>query len=190
MTPVVIDADALNCLRSFGLLEGLEQFVLANATKPEPLRCVGYVARHELNPIQDYIARLQATGVLGVLEIPARSAASEQWRQLRRKYPGIDKGEAEAIAWLLTAEAKLPFVSCDIRARHIANQERLRAWDPLDLVHEWIASGVLSLAAACAKLVAWSDDRGARWRPRDYQGVEATLRQRYGGGYLTRLEER
>lgn len=190
MTPIVIDADAVHCLRSFGLLDGLERFVAANQLTPEPLLCMGCVARRELNPIQDEVKRLEALGVLKVSEVLARSPTSVQLRQLRERHRGIDKGEAEAIAWLVTTGLRLPFVSCDVRAREIARAERITAWDVLDLVHEWIAASVLSLDAASDRLVDWSDDRGARWRPRDFVGVEATLRQRYGQGFLLLFDAR
>jgi hypothetical protein len=112
MTPVVIDADAINCLRSFGLLGDIARFVVANPTTPNPLLCVGYVARHELNPICEEIERLEALGVLEVVD------------------------------------------------------------------------------AARTRLVAWSDDRGSRWRPRDFEGVEPTLRRRYGLGFLVGFADR
>jgi predicted nucleic acid-binding protein len=190
MTPVVIDADAVHCLRSFGLLVDLERFIVASGANASPLLCVGYVARHELNPIHDELERLEALGVLSVVTVLAKSPASNMRRELRRRHIGIDKGEAEAIAWLLTQERAHPFVSCDVRARRIAADERLRAWDVLDLVHEWIAAGVLSSEEARLRFVAWSDDRGGRWRPRDFEGVEATLRRRYGASYLVRLADR
>lgn len=190
MTPAHIDADAMNCLRSFGFLEDLEHFVAANPGISEPLLCVAGVARRELNPIQRDILRLETAGVLKVVEVLARSPASQQLRRLREKHRGIDRGEAEAIAWLLAANRVIPFVSCDRRARGIANEEGLPAWDILDLVHEWKVAGVLSLGTACHKLAAWSDDRSAPWRPRDFQGVEGTLRQRYGPKYLVGFEDR
>jgi predicted nucleic acid-binding protein len=190
MTPVVIDADAVNCLRSFGLLHDLEQFIVANSIATKPLLSVGYVARHELNQISNEIERLEKVGVLGVVDVLARSPASVARRALLQRHPGVDKGEAEAIAWLLTNARELPFVSCDVEARRIALVERLTAWDTLDLVHEWIVGGVLSLETARTKLAAWSDNPGARWRPRGFEGVEATLRQRYGQCYLVGFENR
>lgn len=187
MTPVVIDADAVNCLRSFGLLGDVERFIAANPRSTQPLLCVGYVARHELNPISSEIERLERTGVLKVVDVLARSPASEERRALLRRHPGIDKGEAEAIAWLRATSSELPFVSCDREARRIASDERLIAWDALDLVHEWIAGGVLPLETARTRLAAWSDNPGAPWRPRDFEGVEPTLRRRYGRRYLVGL---
>lgn len=190
MTPVVIDADAFHCLRSFGLLGYLEGFCRNGTAPSAPLLCVGYVAHHELNAIHAEIERLVATGVIRVLQIATRSPSSTAGRELRQRHRGIDKGEAEAIAWLLTENPRFPFVSCDVRARRIAHDEGIVAWDPLDLVHEWIIAGVLSADDARSRLVSWTDDPHARWRPRDFRGVEETLRQRFGHEYLVRFEDR
>ncbi|MCA9707954.1 MAG: hypothetical protein KDK70_19030 [Myxococcales bacterium] len=184
MTPVVVDADAVHCMRTFGLLEHVSK------TPLPPLVCTGYVAHHELNPLASEVAAWEAAGLLRVESIPTRSPASRMRRALRERHRGIDKGETEMIAWILACSPTTPLVSCDVRARAIAAQERIVAWDVLDLVHEWLACSIVAIEDARRCVLPWLDDPKARWRPRDFDGLELTLRNRYQDAYLQPFQHR
>ncbi len=187
MTPAAIDADAIHCIRTFGLIAELEGHLATAGVVLPLLICTGYVARHELNPIAGKVAEWEASGLLRIEDVLARSPASQTRRALQERHRGMDKGEAEMIAWILSCSPSTPFVSCDVRALAIARRERVQAWDVLDLVHEWLASRVVTLEAAHACLASWVDDPKARWRPRGFRGIEPTLRDRYGRNYLRPL---
>jgi hypothetical protein len=190
VTPVVLDADALHCLRSYGLSTELEKHVATAAVEAAPLICTSFVAHHELNPLAKEVEQWTSLGLLEIKDVPSRSLASEFRRELRRRHRGIDKGEAEIISWIVTSSRGTPFVSCDVRAREIARAEKILAWDVLDAIHEWLACKMLHHDAAQRCVAPWSDDPHARWRPRDFDGLEATLRKRYGNAYLSPLERR
>jgi hypothetical protein len=72
-----------------------------------------YVARHELNSIAAEIERLESQGAVEIKAIPRRDAT---FRGLIKQ--GVHKGEAEAIAWILSVRKDLRplFVSRDERA--------------------------------------------------------------------------
>lgn len=180
----------MHCIRTFGLLAAVERQAQVAVVSSPPLICTGFVAHHELNSIADEVASWQACGLLRVEDVPSRSPASLRRRSLRQAHPGMDKGETEMLAWILACSPSTPFVSCDARALMIATAERVFAWDVLDLVHEWLACGLISMDTARECLAPWNDDPKARWRPKKFQGIEPTLRSRYESGYLQPLEVR
>lgn len=77
MTSVAIDADALHCIRSFGLLDRAASHV-ETTTDPSPLLiCTGFVARQELNLIARDLTEWEVTGLLRIQDVPSRSPASD-----------------------------------------------------------------------------------------------------------------
>lgn len=184
MTTAAIDADAFFCVHSFDLLAKLSR-----AAGPLIL-CTGYVARIELNDLADELERLTASGLLEIKTIRPKSPAGRRLRQLRKQHRQIHKGEAETLAWIMEESPKTPFVTCDSRARVFARECRVRGWDVLDLVHEWLAQAILTPEVVEASLSEWVDDPHSRWRPKDFISVDRTLRQRYGSEFGLSLRDR
>jgi len=99
--------------------------------------------------------------------VERRTPADRLYRQL--KDTGVDKGEAEAIAWAASLpEPDRPlFISADRGARVAAAKQQVRAGDVLDLVVLLVENCVLLKETARAKLAPWADREQQLGRPRD-----------------------
>lgn len=118
---------------------------------------------------------LVRAGRIELHEVTAKTEAWARWRTLRRE--GVDKGEAEAIAWALgEPEARRPmFVSIDGGARGRAERAKLDAVDLGDLAASVVAVGVLTEAAVAGKLAVWDDSTQELGRPKNWTGVAESL---------------
>ncbi|MEP7124687.1 MAG: hypothetical protein ABJE95_27410 [Byssovorax sp.] len=126
-----------------------------------------FAARHELNDIDADIKALESNGYLTVKSVERRTPADSLYRKL--KETGVDKGEAEAIAWAATLpDSDRPiFISADRAARVAAAKQSVREGDVLDLVVLLVESGALSKETARTKLAPWADREQQLGRPRD-----------------------
>lgn len=175
MTRYLIDSDAFHAMRKLGLLSELCRGLGAD----RPLIMVGQAAYVELNPLQAEIASLKAQGFLIVHEVIARSGAGQRAKELRRS--GVDKGEAEAIAWATqnTRRNERPlFVTLDSAARKHAEANRLIALDLMDAIVDWIEEGILDRGTVARLTVVWDDRTQEIGRPRNYDGFESTYSRR------------
>ncbi|TMQ06889.1 MAG: hypothetical protein E6J90_45030 [Deltaproteobacteria bacterium] len=175
MTHYLIDSDAFLALRSLKLLSDL----CVRLPSDEPLLMVGHAAYVELNPLQREIGALRSAGSLVVHEVVVKSAAGQHMKELRRS--GIDKGEAEAIAWALDDDRgnlRLIFVSVDARARRHAENNRLVAVDIMGAIVEWVEEGLLDRSIAMQRVTVWDDRAQERGRPRDYDTFDRTYAHR------------
>jgi len=134
-----------------------------------------YVARHELNSIGVEIERLESQGAVEIKAVPRRDAT---FRGLIKK--GVHKGEAEAIAWILSLRKDLRplFVSRDERAIRTALSRGLGATDVMGLVVGTIEMGIVSREQARSALIIWDDRQQQLGRPSDYQDFDSTLARR------------
>lgn len=179
MSRYLIDSDAFNAMRSLGLLVEL----CARLPADQPLLMLGYPANFELNPLQREIAALKASGKLVVHDVIKKSPAGELMKQLIRR--GVDKGEAEAIAWIVEScerHERPIFVSVDVNARKHAIAHQIVAVDLMGAIVEWVEDGLLDRARAVELTVAWDDRVQVQGRPSDYETFEHT--------YAHRLEAR
>ena len=94
---------------------------------------------------------------------------------------GVDKGEAEAIAWAVETferDERPIFVSVDSNARRNATHNQLVAIDLMGALVEWIEEGLIDRARAVELTAIW-DDRGKECgRPSDYDTFERTYARR------------
>ncbi len=160
---LLIDTDALLSVRSLSVLREMHA-----APAPSGVLVMGqYAARHELCDIASEINALEVSGHLSVQAVERRTPADRLYRQL--KDAGVDKGEAEAIAWaaLMPEPDRPTFISVDVRARAAAIKHGVRAGDVLDLVVLFVQRAVLSRDTARAKLAPWADREQQLGRPRD-----------------------
>lgn len=165
----LIDADAFNCFRSLGVLD-----VVRNRPGFR-LLFTGVVARYELKDLQAAIEALVGSELAAIYDLPA---GDSQFRRLRRA--GVDRGEAEAIAWLLSQqpERRPIFVTNDRAARVRAESEGIEAADLLDFMVELLDRGLLFPEEASRLLVPWDDRRQQQCRPRDWLGYARTIAAR------------
>ena len=140
---------------------------------------VGHAAYVELNPLQKEIADLKTRGSIVVHEVVVKSAAGQRMKKLKKM--GVDKGEAEAIAWAIETHErhKRPiFVSADARARRHAMANQLVAVDMMGAIVEWVEEALLDRATAIKLTVVWDDRTQERGRPRDYRTFNGTYSHR------------
>jgi predicted nucleic acid-binding protein len=140
---------------------------------------MGYPAHVELNPLQQEILTLRARGKLVVHDVVKKSPAGELMKKLVKR--GVDKGEAEAIAWAVEtlAPADRPlFISVDFNARRHAAEHQLVALDLMGAIVEWVEDGLLTRARAVELTVIWDDRAQERGRPSDYITFDHTYAQR------------
>ena len=135
-----------------------------------------FAAKHELNSIQ---AEIESLDSKGAVEIKAIARRDPTFRDLIKK--GVHKGEAEAIAWILSQRKALRplFVSRDGGAIRAARTRGVAATDVLGLVVEAIDSGIISKEQARSALVIWDDRSQQICRPADYQGFDRTFARRH-----------
>jgi predicted nucleic acid-binding protein len=140
---------------------------------------VGYAANVELNPLQKEIAGLKIRGYLAVHDVVKKSPAGERMRSLIRQ--GVDKGEAEAIAWAIETferDERPIFVSVDFNARRNAINNQLVAVDLMGAIVEWVEDGMLDRVKAMELTVVWGDRGQEQGRPSDYVTFEHTYAKR------------
>ena len=169
---LLLDADATLALSRLSLWELL-------LTTDVDLLLTGYIAKHELSSMWSAkLESLVAEGRVALHEVRVKTPAYAKWRELQRA--GADKGEAEAIAWAVCEpKATRPwFVSADHRARKLAANERLEAFDLGDLAARLILAGALPEAAVIAKIAVWDDNRQQQGRPVGWVSVRESLPER------------
>lgn len=164
----LLDADAYNHLRSLGLTPRFPALGVR-------ILVTEFVARRELSQLSTEIRFLENEGVLKVMPVSARD---ENFRRLVKE--GVDKGEAESIAFILSRPRKERpvFISCDKGARKHAAENGIECGDLLDLLIDLIDGGVLNEGDVRELLVPWDDKRQQRGRPADYSSFEVTVKQR------------
>jgi predicted nucleic acid-binding protein len=169
---VIIDADAFLVLRRLGLLR-----VLLEAPHVEGLM-LQRAARYELSDIQSEVQELEGAGLLRVEALKAGTAQFQRYKSLTGR--GVDKGEAEAIAWAGSLGEPALFVTQDKRARTEAAAGGVVAIEAVDVValtlHEQLVEEQ-TLREACG---GWDDRRNAFGRPKDWSGFDGTMAQRIG----------
>lgn len=87
---LLLDTDALLVLRHLGLLRSILDIPSLRGSLTE------FVARHELSDLAAEIKTLEATELLEVHSVVAKTTEYKQFKALTRA--GVDKGEAEALA--------------------------------------------------------------------------------------------
>ena len=165
MTLPVVDADAFLLARRVGLIERL----IAGPIREVLFVMTGRIARNELNAVQREVTKLEQSGRLVVETILARSEESKRAKTLTRQ--GVDRGEAEAIAWIISQAdpSGFAFVSCDNKARMTAGAEGVAAWDVLDLTGHWHRVGLVGLEQIDEMFREWQDNPKSAWRPADFK---------------------
>lgn len=173
MTPALFDADAFLAMRSLGFLDA----VCAQAAGQPLLHMTEFIARRELSSIRDLLTRLEGAGQLSIHAVAIRTPA---WAQFKALQQTMDKGEAEAVAWLLDQprEQRLPFVSLDRGARDGAKAHRVVATDLFDWILDLVDHGAIPRVEAERLLAGWLDPEKQFGRPREYSGFFETARKR------------
>ena len=140
-----------------------------------PIVLTEFVARRELNSIQSEIDGLENKRAL---EIKAIARRDQMFRELTKR--GVHKGEAEAIAWILSErrDSRPLFVSRDEGAVRAARANKVAATDVMGLVVEATVSGVISIEQARGALAVWDDRSQQQCRPADYKGFDRTFAHR------------
>lgn len=169
---LLLDADAFLCLRKLSVLD------LLRGSEEVDLIATEFIARHELSPLQADVKALEKEGRLRVEAVTVRTPAHQTFRQLRKE--GVDKGEAEAIAWAmcLAPDRRPLFVSNDAAARRCAERNGVPVVDVMGLAVEIVEGGVLSLAEVRERLAPWEDSRQSFGRPGDFSTFDETYRRR------------
>lgn len=165
----LIDSDAFICIRRLSILQELIRCRI-------PIQMMEYAACHELSMLAAEINVLVASNQLTILAVIARTPAAQTWKQLKKD--GVDKGEAEAIAWLLDqpVDARPIFISLDAGARKAAHDHHLRVDDVLGLGLRLAHTGVVPTETLEAKFAIWDDKKGDAGRPSNFQGFSHHLR--------------
>ena len=174
---VLLDADALLAVRKLSLLEAM----IAAGSSNVCMRMTEYAARHELNSIGREVQDLVSKGCLFVDGVKRRSDADRLYRKL--VHDGVDKGEAEAVAWAVHFKhAELVFVSVDRRARDAAEAHRILAADIMDLCVLLIDRAEVSADLLRQKLSLWLDREQQVGRPSDLVpfDFDEAYQKRYG----------
>jgi len=167
---LLLDADATLAMRSLSLW----QLVLDSSAA---LTMTGYVARSELTSI--WSSELEAHTKSGRLRVEDVVARTPAWT--RRKHlievEGADKGEAEALAWVLETRPEPPpwFVSVDARARQLAAKHEVPAFDLGELAALLVARGLADEPVVRAKIAVWDDRAQQRGRPHAWVDLGTTF---------------
>jgi predicted nucleic acid-binding protein len=165
----LLDADAFHCLRSLGAI----RYLLDSKVRVR-LVLTEYVARHELSMLAEDVARLES---VGALEIKPVSSRDPDYKQLQKE---VDKGEAEAMAWLLKqARDERPFfISNDKKALRTARSNRIKSGDILDMLIDLMDTNALHEDAVREILTVWEDKKQQRGRPADFTTFRSSVAQR------------
>ena len=180
MRAILLDADAFI---NFGTLSigsrSLIELILNRAkTFTRSVYLTQYVAKHELSDLQGEIAAFTSAGLIEIKTLPASDPA---YRKLRAE---VDKGEAEAIAWSLTIDAKdRPlFVARDAEALRCARKNGVPATDLMGLLVDLVESGLLTKEEAKSAVDPWNDPDQQLGKPKNYKGFDATFVTRRSRG--------
>lgn len=162
----LVDADAFLCLRHLSMLEAL-------ATIPfRDLHLTEYIARHELSTIDREVKALEASGILTVHRVVARTPAHKLFKKLKKS--GAHKGEAEAMAWAALEAQRPLFVTLDRGATRFANAEQVPVTDVFGLSIVLVKQGILRRETVEEKLSVWEDKKQGFCRPRDFTTLDAS----------------
>src|SRR4051812_32626669 len=106
---ILLDTDAFLAVRSLSVLREMQ----ASPALQGALVMCQFAARHELCSIEAEVRALETAGCLSVRAVERRTLADALYRRL--KEGGVDKGEAEAIAWAVSLPMpdSLIFISVD-----------------------------------------------------------------------------
>lgn len=158
---LLLDADATINLRSLGLLTWLVE-------SDVDLTWTSFVFEHELSGLLGELEPLRDRGRVNVYGLQARTRAFGAFKELKRQ--GLDKGEAEAIAWARDIKASQPrfFVSDDRAARRVAG-DNPTAISTAECVALLVAMGKLDLEAARELLAVWDDQSKQHGRPKGWR---------------------
>jgi len=161
---LLFDADATINLRSIGMLE----VFLGSDVE---LIWTSYVFENELCDLQRELGPLRASGQIQVAALSVRTPAHQAFQDLKRQ--GVDKGEAEAIAWSRSTPtmSRRFFVSDDKRARKTANGDP-PAISSAECVALMVLSDKLREDEAQELLGVWDDEGQRQGRPRGWKSVE------------------
>ena len=138
------------------------------------------VARNELNALADDVRALEQAGALSVEEIYKGSPEAKRAKELRDN-ENADRGEAELLAWATSdpGRREYRFVSCDRKARRLAEALGLQTGDVLDLGIHWLRLGLVSLETLDDAFAPWEDaNPGELWRPRDFTTTKDAIAAR------------
>lgn len=172
MTRLLLDSDAFLCLRQISLLSKIL------AASEVELLMAEYAARYELNSLHDEIVALNASGRLDIVAVKRRTTADSEYRRLRRA--GVDKGEAEAIAWARHANetTEIVFVTLDKRARGAASDAGLSSLDVFGVGVLLVDRDILTRSQLETHAQPWEDRRNQFGRPPDFTTFDETFERR------------
>lgn len=170
---LLFDTDATLNLRSLGVLDLI---IKTNLT----LIWTGYVFENELSNLQTELGPLRQSGRIQVQSLAVRTPAHGAFKALQQQ--GVDKGEAEAIAWSRSSptQNRRLFVSDDKRARNTADGDP-PAISSAECVALMVVSGHLSEHVAEQLLSVWDDQGQRQGRPRGWKSVEQDFQQLLAG---------
>jgi hypothetical protein len=175
---LLLDADATVAMRGLSLLRCLLETGVSVAF-------TGFIYDHELRrPAELELHR--ARGRVRVHHVFGRTEADQRRRRLLSE-DRLDKGEAEAIAWLLEARTNVMwFVTLDQRARQVARANGVFAVDVAELAAGLVVAKVLDHDIVRTHLCVWDDVRNQSGRPRkwglfddDFPRLLADIRSRW-----------
>lgn len=176
MRAILFDADAFICVRAMSLLRLLR----SSPVLTTPMLMTEYVARHELRDVQTDVDSLVKEGRLNIHQVSRRKTDPSGQRYREYIAEGLDKGEAESLAWVMGLGSERPFfVSNDGEARAGFRRLSAPAGDVLDLIVDAVESGGVPLEAAReVASAAWDDRPNNQCRPRDYTDFDASYARR------------
>jgi predicted nucleic acid-binding protein len=150
------------------------------ASDSTPLVMTEYVARHELRDLQPEVTALEGEKRLRVEPVSNRKSELQGRRFREYRAEGLDKGEAESLAWVMGLDGDRPlFISNDRAARRGFDRHGAPAGDVMDLIVEAVKSGAVELTAVReVASAAWDERPNHLCRPRDYSDFDQTFAQR------------
>jgi len=178
--PILLDADAFINLRtlSVGSASMLEILLQRSKQQERAVYLTQYIAEHDLSDLQQEVASLTSAGLFEVSKLQSSDPA---YRDLRKQ---VDKGEAEAIAWALTWDAKERplLVARDTEALKCAKRNGVPATDLMGLMVELVESGLITKQEAKRAADPWNDPGQQLGKPRNYKGFDVTFAARRSRG--------
>lgn len=163
---LLLDADATVAMRGLSLLSRILESDAA-------VSFTGYIYEHELRK-PEYLEAHNASNRISVHHVLVRTPADASRRTLIRD-ERLDKGEAEAIAWLLDDPARAErfvFVTLDVRARKLALKRRLCAMNVAELAAGLVVAELLDVEVVRTHLSVWDDARNQSGRPKKWQDFD------------------